>query len=208
MCLTSVLTDTLTRFTTGNLHLQTAPPTPLCLDRLIQNQCRVKFTGVIMQRAGYKTLRFHSSFWACVNHLNLPCDTFSSHILPVKIRRSYVEPYCSSSPSHRWTLEQDSGWLGPPVRMWWTLNYLADRRYSPPVRNRGLCLARPPLPLPLPRSGPPSNKAETHPHSAKTTFLFPPHPFTSLLLCVKSHATLTCAKMHITKNAVCSKWSF
>lgn len=149
---------------------------------------------------GTKPRRFHSSFWACVNHLNLPRDTFSSHILPVKIQRSYVEPYCSSSPSHRWTLEQDSGWLGPPVRMWWTLNYLADRRYSPPVRNRGLCLARPPLPLPLPlplpRSGPPSNKAEP----AKTTFLFPPHPFRPLLLlCVKSHATLPRAKCTLQK---------
>lgn len=143
----------------GTLIYRAFPP-PLCLDSLIHNRCGVKFTtAVIMHRAGYKTPRFHSSFWACVNHLNLPCDTFSSHILPVKIQRSYVEPYCSSSPSHRWTLEQDSGWLGPPVRMWWTLNYLADRRYSPPVRNRGLCLARPPLP----RSGPPSNKAEPSP---------------------------------------------
>lgn len=97
-----------------------------------------------MQRAEYITQHFHSSFWACVNHLNLPCDTFAPHILPVKIQWSYVEPYCSGSPPHRWTLEQDSGWLGPPVRMWWTLNYLADRRYSPPARNRGLWLTATP----------------------------------------------------------------
>lgn len=98
-----------------------------------------------MQRAEYFTQHFHSSFRACVNRLNVPCDTFSSHILPVKIQWSYVEPYCSSSLPHRWTLEQDSGWLSPPVRMWWTLNYLADRRYSPPVRNRGLWLSLTPF---------------------------------------------------------------
>ena len=51
------------------------------------------------------------------------------------------EPYCISSASHRWRLEEASGLHSPPARMWWTLNYLADRSYSPPAPNRGLCQA-------------------------------------------------------------------
>lgn len=141
-----------------------------------------------MQRPESITQHFHSSFWACVHHLNLPCDTFSSHILPVKTQWSYVEPYCSSSPAHRWTLEQDSGWLGPPVRMWWTLNYLADRRYSPPVRNRGLCLATTPSSCQCTHF----LTKQIYPDSA--TFCLstpPPRLFTLLLFCVKSLATFT-----------------
>lgn len=57
------------------------------------------------------------------------------------MHRSYVGPYCSSSPPHRWRLEEASGLHSPPARMWWTLNYLADRSYSPPAPNRGLCQA-------------------------------------------------------------------
>lgn len=137
-----------------------------------------------MQRAEYITQHFHSSFWACVDRLNLPCDTFSSHILPVKIQWSYVEPYCSSSLPHRWTVEQDSGWLGPPVRMWWTLNYLADRRYSPPVRNRGLCLA------PTPVSCQCTHFLTKQIRSDSATFLLPPRLLTLLLFCVKSRLEL------------------
>lgn len=57
----------------------------------------------------------------------------------VKVQQPYVEPYCSSSASHRWRLEAFSGWLSPPVCMWWTLNYLADRSYLPPAPSRSLC---------------------------------------------------------------------
>lgn len=57
----------------------------------------------------------------------------------VKVYWSCVEPYCSSSPSHRWRLEAYSGWLSPPASMWWTLNYLADRSYLPPAHNRSFC---------------------------------------------------------------------
>lgn len=50
-------------------------------------------------------------------------------------------PYCRSGPSHRWRLEETSGLHRPPAKMWWTLNYLADRSYSPPAPNRGFCQA-------------------------------------------------------------------
>lgn len=63
-----------------------------------------------------------------------------SHVL-VYIYIYIPEPYCISSPSHRWRLEEASGLHSPPARMWWTLNYLADRSYSPPAPNRGLCQA-------------------------------------------------------------------
>lgn len=153
MQLTNALTRTLPRFTEPWLHrlFITYAGTVWFITGVTFTPC------VIMQRAEYITQHFHSSFWACVNHLNLPRDTVSPHILPVKIQWSYVGPYCSSSLPHRWTLEQDSGWLGPPVRMWWTLNYLADRRYSPPVRSRGLCLAPTPFSC---RCAPFSNEAD------------------------------------------------
>lgn len=77
-------------------------------------------------------------------YLLLLSDTvYSQAAMPrawlVKVYWSCVEPYCSSSPSHRWRLEVYSGWLSPPASMWWTLNYLADRSYLPPAPNRSLC---------------------------------------------------------------------
>ena len=78
-----------------------------------------------------------NSFSDRISHVTYFTKVFC-HFM-VKLYWSYAEPYCCSSPSHRWRLEKDSGFHSPPAKMWWTLNYLADRSYSPPAPNRGLC---------------------------------------------------------------------
>lgn len=115
---------------------------------LIQNKCRKSNLWsadiILLSMLTY----FYDTIWkyettACFFWCTFLLTPHSQAVMlrcwSVKVYWSCVEPYCSSSPFHRWRLEAYSGWLSPPVSMWWTLNYLADRSYLPPAPNRSLC---------------------------------------------------------------------